>query len=199
MWKQKCQHVRLVISLKLRAIRCLLRVIPTWAKQRWRAIVDYRSVKACVHRQQWPFLKQQWQLQIAFSLQSHSLNSACRYINHPNPGTPRNSLPSDSFIYDHGWISPQGKHRSPPPQRHKYHSFFVFVLFLSSPEDMCIAFTAEEGGEGNINAREKHQLVVSRTHLDQGMYLQPRHVSRPGIEPTATVAIPARAKRQYYA
>lgn len=91
--KRKRQHLCPAISLKLRATECLLRVIPTWVKQLWKEIVDYKSVKARVCRQRWPFLKQQWQLQIAFSLQSHSLSSASRCINHPNPGTRRNSLP----------------------------------------------------------------------------------------------------------
>lgn len=120
------------------------------------------------------------------------------YINHPDPGTPRNSLPSDSFVCDHGWILPQGKHRLPSRQRHKCHSFFGFVLFLSSPKDMCIAFRAEEGREGNISLREKHQLVATCMSWDQGMYLQPRYVPRPGTEPTTTVATPARAKWQHY-
>lgn len=94
MLKQKCQHTCPAISSKLRTIGCLLRAAPTWVKPWWKEIVDYRSVKACVHRQQWPFLKQQWQLQIAFSLQSHSLNSASRCINHPNPGSRETACPT---------------------------------------------------------------------------------------------------------
>lgn len=65
--KQKCQRLCPAISLKLGAIWCLLRVIFTWVQQLWKETVDHRSVKAQVHRQCWPFLKQQWQLFIAFS------------------------------------------------------------------------------------------------------------------------------------
>ena len=48
--------------------------------------------------------------------------------------------------------------------------------------------------EKNIDVREKHQLVVSCTHLecgdhmclDQGLNLQPRHVPWLGVEPTTS-------------
>ena len=41
----------------------------------------------------------------------------------------------------------------------------------------------EEGRERNIDGREKHRLVASCTHMDQGSKLQPRCVPRLGINP----------------
>ena len=41
----------------------------------------------------------------------------------------------------------------------------------------------EEGREKNIDEREKHQLVTSRTHPDRGPNQQPTYVPQPRTEP----------------
>ena len=46
-------------------------------------------------------------------------------------------------------------------------------------------------GERNIDVREKHRLVASRMHLDQGSDLQPMYVRRPGIEPVTSLVYEA--------
>lgn len=122
MLKQKCQLRHPAISSKRRAIGCLLRVVPTWVKPLWKEIVDYRSVKACVQRQQWPFLKQQWQLQIAFSLQSHSLNFASRCINRPNPGIRETACPM-TLVHLQPWLnSTSRKTQITSPTEAQWHS-----------------------------------------------------------------------------
>ena len=53
-----------------------------------------------------------------------------------------------------------------------------------SPKDIFFIAFREIGREGNIHVREKHQLLSTLTHLDQGLNPQPRHVPCLGIKPT---------------
>lgn len=68
MLRYKRQRLCLARSLKRCAVWCLRRVRPTWVKELWKEIVDYRTVKACLHGQCRPFLKQRWQLINSFQL-----------------------------------------------------------------------------------------------------------------------------------
>ena len=54
-------------------------------------------------------------------------------------------------------------------QGYTKNAIFKQLLFLSSSEDMLIDFRErrrEGEREGNIDVREKHQSVASRTHPD---------------------------------
>lgn len=56
---------------------------------------------------------------------------------------------------------------------------FYFFIFLPSPKDMLIDF--REGArerERNMDVREEHQSVVSRTRLDRGPNPQPSRTGR---------------------
>ena len=57
---------------------------------------------------------------------------------------------------------------------------FMFIYILFSPEDMLTDFREGEGRERerdrNIDVREKHRLVASCTHPNQGLNSRPRHV-----------------------
>ena len=50
-----------------------------------------------------------------------------------------------------------------------FHSFILYFIFLSSPMDIfSLLLEREEGGERNIDAREKHRLVVPTPGLGIG-------------------------------
>ena len=70
------------------------------------------------------------------------------------------------------------------PSLEAHLNIYIYIFFFHQRTFFFIAFLEREGRrETNINVREKHQLVASCKHLDQGANLQHRYVPWLGIEP----------------
>ena len=71
-----------------------------------------------------------------------------------------------------------------PEQKWKQN---YFILFYPHPRTCSMVLERGKGREGererSINMREKHQLLASCTHPNQGPNPKPRHVPRRGIKP----------------
>ena len=96
-----------------------------------------------------------------------------------DPG--RKPVPSPQEGHNFPWLTPRMV-KTPrdciPIYTHMY--LFAGIFFPSSPEDMFIDLREREG---NINVREKYQLVASHMCPDQGSNPQPRYMPDQGLNP----------------